>query len=263
MCTAMSRLSNITTMESKISKKDANATLWDCEEAALRFLLEDGKLNLCLRLLVDLKSFEREAIETGAEIKENDRNKLDEFERGVGTVLKNAWKHKEAIQTTDMPLLVEHVASVLKQAAKHSKELLAAGEGAAAANAQKQEALVMHYLYDVLRFMERDGISESRIMPLVKKNRIVKHLVQLLGGPGRPPILSPTDAMAGLVSLSIIFSTDDYSIHKAEYVKPTLRKSVIGLSDVIHGIVDGNREAKKSLRPLLDNIALFEMSDAK
>ena len=50
------RMATISDMESKLSagKSDA-ATLWETEEQALRFLLEDGKLNLCLRSLVEFK----------------------------------------------------------------------------------------------------------------------------------------------------------------------------------------------------------------
>jgi hypothetical protein len=32
--------------------KEEGATLWDCEELALRYVLEDGKLNLCVLLCV-------------------------------------------------------------------------------------------------------------------------------------------------------------------------------------------------------------------
>lgn len=33
--------------EQRLPKAKADATLWECEELALRYLLEDGKLNLC------------------------------------------------------------------------------------------------------------------------------------------------------------------------------------------------------------------------
>ncbi len=37
---------------------------------------------------------------------------LDSFEKGMGTILRNAWTHIEALQTTDIPLLVEYVTRV-------------------------------------------------------------------------------------------------------------------------------------------------------
>jgi hypothetical protein len=56
MTEVFGRMATISDMESKLSAgKDDAATLWETEEQALRFLLEDGKLNLCLRSLVEFK----------------------------------------------------------------------------------------------------------------------------------------------------------------------------------------------------------------
>lgn len=40
------------------------------------------------------------------------RQSLDAFEKGMGIVLRNAWTHIEALQTTDIPLLVHYVTGV-------------------------------------------------------------------------------------------------------------------------------------------------------
>lgn len=40
------------------------------------------------------------------------RESLDSFEKGMGTVLRNAWTHIEALQTTDIPLLVQYITGV-------------------------------------------------------------------------------------------------------------------------------------------------------
>ena len=40
---------------------------------------------------------------------------LDAFERGMGILLRNAWGHLEALQTTDVPLLVEYITGVRKR----------------------------------------------------------------------------------------------------------------------------------------------------
>ena len=46
------RVANVSEMEKKLKKEGApDATLWEGEELGLRYLLEDGKLNLTLRLL--------------------------------------------------------------------------------------------------------------------------------------------------------------------------------------------------------------------
>ena len=46
------RVANVSEMEKRLKKEGApESTLWEGEELALRYLLEDGKLNLTLRLL--------------------------------------------------------------------------------------------------------------------------------------------------------------------------------------------------------------------
>ena len=55
MAEVFGRLANISDMESKLPSAKKDATLWETEEQAMRFLLEDGKLNLCLRNLIDFK----------------------------------------------------------------------------------------------------------------------------------------------------------------------------------------------------------------
>lgn len=55
MAEIFGRIASISEMEAKLSVSKDDATLWETEEQALRFLLEDGKLNLCLRSLVEFK----------------------------------------------------------------------------------------------------------------------------------------------------------------------------------------------------------------
>ena len=67
-------------------------------------------MNVCLRMLVDFTNFQRSSRSLTADQQE----KMDAFEKGLGQVLRNTWKHVEALQTTDLPLLLEHITEVLK-----------------------------------------------------------------------------------------------------------------------------------------------------
>ena len=85
-----------------MDKKDGS-TLWECEELALRYLLEDGKLNLCLRNLVSFKEEQRAewkgaASSSSASTSVGTRSvgsaSADasmKFEKGMSLLLKNAW----------------------------------------------------------------------------------------------------------------------------------------------------------------------------
>lgn len=55
MVESLQHLTNIALMEQMLPKAQPNATLWERDELTVRFLLEEGKLNLCLRLLVEFK----------------------------------------------------------------------------------------------------------------------------------------------------------------------------------------------------------------
>ncbi len=126
--------------ELRVPKEKADATLWECNEYALRYILEDGKLNLyelrarvlvaappaaaaaaaaaaaqsvsargepraranrlrrCLRLLDEHRTF-MAGVQSGARVlSATDAEKLDKCEQSLSILLRNAWKHVEALQ---------------------------------------------------------------------------------------------------------------------------------------------------------------------
>lgn len=65
MAEIFGRVAHISDVESSLPSAKKDGTLWETEEQALRFLLEDGKLNLCLRVLIEFKSIQIEARRIG------------------------------------------------------------------------------------------------------------------------------------------------------------------------------------------------------
>jgi hypothetical protein len=63
MANTCGRIAKISDMESTVAASKADATLWETEEQALRYLLEDGKLNLCLRNMISYKDDQRDRIQ--------------------------------------------------------------------------------------------------------------------------------------------------------------------------------------------------------
>lgn len=138
------------------------ATLWEGEELALRFMLEDGKLNLCLRMLDDysrcaLLGHDTEWVtklgmgatlcsgNTAVPLYVHTRAALEaceKFEVGVCRTLHNVWGHPEAAQTSDVPLLLELLTRVLQSGIASSVAWYAGAEatsspaGSAAAPAE-------------------------------------------------------------------------------------------------------------------------------
>ena len=103
MAKSFERIGSVSRMESMLPKKSEDDTLWEGEELALRYLLEDGKMNLCLRMLEDYK--DAVADEHRREAMEKCPSACRKFETGAGVALLYAWHHLEAVQTTDLPLL--------------------------------------------------------------------------------------------------------------------------------------------------------------
>ncbi|KUF89410.1 hypothetical protein AM588_10002324 [Phytophthora nicotianae] len=142
MAEQIHRIGNITEMERQLPKKH-DATLWECEEIALR----------CLRNLVEYNNYLKRMIERGP-VKTETMATLEKFEHGMGLTLKNAWLHAEAVQTTDLPLLIEYIHDILIYCLERPDYL---------PNKKMdncQEVTVIHFLLGLCR--QLDSIDESR-----------------------------------------------------------------------------------------------------
>ena len=279
MANGLERIGNVTEMERQLPKEDKDATIWECEEQALRFIMEDGKLNLCLRLMVDFKDYERERPQMGAgagagagagtgasaststdgESKDGDaaagRRPVDQFELGLGLLLRNAWLHIEALQTTDLPLLLTHIANVMRGAAEggalHERIHAAAASGDLRG---RQEEMVLHYLLALIRAL--DDIGEDRIMPIVLEQQLLRlaadHLLSLHGQ------LDEAALSAGAEALALICDSEDFGMNEEECVPDdATRRSLVALKDGDGGFLgrlSADAERRRLLRPLLDVI---------
>lgn len=162
MAETFGRIANISDMESKLAgSKDENKTLWETEEQALRFLLEDGKLNLCLRNMIEYKAQQRLSRAEGycGGILEASAQ-CDKFEKGLGVILRNAWNHVEAIQTTDIYALMNYTADTLQSSLRYPAfmEVYCKSEDLH----QRQETLIFWYLNCIL--LHVDSVQEERLV---------------------------------------------------------------------------------------------------
>jgi hypothetical protein len=88
----------------------------------------------------------------------------DKFEKGLGVVLRNAWLHVEALQTSDLPGLIHHIADVLEGALETpviTDAMIHAGD-----LHQRQEIMVFYYMRGVLRHL--GDITEGRLVILYR-----------------------------------------------------------------------------------------------
>ena len=94
-------------------------------------------------------------------------------------VLKNAWNHVEALQTSDLLGLINHICDVWDTALRHPATLehsILNGD-----LHQRQEILCFYYLRGVMRHIEE--ISEGRLVTVVEvdvNRNYFKHSIDLL-----------------------------------------------------------------------------------
>ncbi|KAL0585998.1 hypothetical protein ABG067_004321 [Albugo candida] len=207
MAKQIERVGEITEMERNLPKAKG-VTVWECEEVALRYLLEDGKLNLCLRNLIAYNEFLRASDSLSQQMTREMQDAMHQFEKGMGLTLKNAWFHAEAVHITDLPKLVEYVHTVL-QCAVQKPNILKEKEMEPC-----QEISVIYYLLGITKQLE--SMDESRLVPLFVEEKIfqllTKHLVLQFH------LLQEDTVLAALDTLSLMCGTEHFQSHPEDYL---------------------------------------------
>lgn len=201
-------VASIAQMEDKLRKtKESSSTLWESDELASRYIVEEGKLNLLLRMLYEHKSNACAADGDAVMRQAGEANGLNgseiarAIERDAGTIIRCAFGHVEAMQTLDLPLLAEHLSLVLH----HLAEDVAAGK--AQDYTGQQEVLSVYYLERIGDQLEELG--EDRAMEHFADKQLTRRLIRVLALDApvydRDTIVAATralNAVSGLYSYS-------------------------------------------------------------
>lgn len=253
MTETFGRIASITDVESSLSSgKGESSTLWETEEQALRFMLEDGKLNLCLRSLADFKKSQIQARAATDHIILKFPKECDKFEKGLGSIMKNAWSHVEVLQTTDIPLLVNHIADVLS--AVNSMPDIIRPYVCDGDLHQRQEIMVFYYLADIFKHL--DEIQEYQVMPLIRERRLFMMGVQALcnyctivGNDGTRLLLA--HKLKAGEALAALCDTEDFSTYKDQHYSNSDVEVLVELKEICLDELAKDYENKKKLRPLI------------
>lgn len=248
MADVLGRVANVSDMESNLAAGKEDKTLWETEEQALRFLLEDGKLNLCLKNLIEFKQHQRRARVIGSGPIFDFAVECDKFERGLGIILKNAWSHVEALQTSDLIGLMNHIADVI-EGALEAPELLRFHIKAGDLH-QRQEIVVFYYLYDVMRHL--DEIGENRIMPTIRERGIFMLSINLIERV-HAGILG-IHTLKALGALSLMVGTEDFSTYTSQHIKSDNVATLVEFKTSCLAPFQTDFENRKVIRPLIDCI---------
>eukprot|EP00752_Nemacystus_decipiens_P009609 g8586.t1 len=266
MATALGRIADISDAEAKLTqdcvgaeRKEGGKSLWEGEEMALRYILEDGKLNVCLRNLAEWRKFHRKRRDATDETDERPLvlQDLDSFERGMGTVLRNAWSHIEALQTTDIPLLVEYLTGVLRDAAENPGIVASMSERGDLGG--RQEVVCLSYLRGLVSRM--GDYEEGRVMPHIRSAGTTHFLAEMLHANHRH--LGAEALATGAEALAYICDTEDFVTYRDDYIDEETKVTFAKLKDDFVARLCEDSQTRQKIRPLLDIISYCERKGAR
>lgn len=250
MTETFGRIATISEMEANLPGDKRDGTLWETDEQALRFIMEDGKLNLCLRLLIEFKSEQIKTRKSGKGPMLDFTTECDKFEKGLGVVFKNAWQHVEVLQTSDLPALVNHIADVLDAALEEPQiieDLTKKGD-----LHTRQEVLVFYYLHDICKHSE--DIREERVMPIMRERGMFMLAVRamcLFAG-----TLHQMHKLKAAEALSALIETEDFQTYKDQHFNADGFdvQTLVELKDIVLSDVTKEYSLRRLIRPLIDCI---------
>lgn len=239
---------------------DSDGTLWDQEahENAIRILVEEAKVNLCLRMMNEFKKWQydpKERHDTMSEaIATYDFNEMQldqkcrQFEESLGLLLLRAFQHVETLQLMDIPLLIEHCAMVFTACKSMSLE--------SGVNIKMQETTVLHYFSSLMKHAEAlnngELLAKSREFSLV--HLAVDHIQAHVAEYPLETLITVAEGFAALAD-NEDFRTDWESFFQTPEGASDDKAKVnfLGMEDkVVTLILKENPDRKRDLRPLLD-----------
>jgi len=234
---------------------EGEQTLWDRDELTVRFIMEEGKLNLVARELADVRertssspaleaSLAAAAKRTGMEPNVL-LQRVAQYERSLGSLLECCLQSVEAVQTADLPLVVG-------MACAATSELAQAPDGGAAALAGKSEALGAHFLK--LVFRRADQLGDATVAGLAQDHGAV---------PALSKALLRADAIglpkewreAALEVLTGLCANDLWQAREEELLGGEAGGEAFrGLGRLLKDVASKPYEQRKHLQPLIDAV---------
>lgn len=248
---------------------DSEGTLWDQEqhENAIRILVEEAKVNLCLRMINDYKKWQydapskRAAMVEAVQALETTESQLEQrciqFEESLGVLLARAFTHVETLQLMDIPLLIEHCAMIFEGSKHVRPEILA--------NTKMQETVVLYYFSSLMKHAE--ALNNAELLARTCELRLVQSAVNhvLTNIDARHPLELIVAIAEGLAAMADNedFRTDweRFFVSPEGEVDREAKECFLHLeSKVINVVLKEFPERKKDLRPALDFFKVVQRS---
>jgi hypothetical protein len=235
-------------------------TLWERNEVTVRYLLEEGKLNLCLRLMTDFKTMQRNEQFASALSKAKEEEphyqfmdlpvikvKAALYEQCIGVLLSCAFCNVESLQTLDMPHLFQHMQQTFIFALTHPEMIRSPDAD------RRQEVLCIHYVAEICAKIDL-GLSEDQIMELVQELGIVNLLIENLVK--YHTLYSKATQKQACLALSGIMGTETFKSRLDGFLTDVEHKKLlVQLDEQFFKEQFPDYATKKTVRPLLDCVS--------
>lgn len=234
---------------------DSDGTLWDQEahENAVRILVEEAKVNLCLRMMTEYKIWQvnaaakaqafQEAMQRSGQNEAQLEQKCRMFEESLGVLLEKAFQHVETLQLLDIPMLIDHCALIYNNAHLVPKPVDPSAS-------KSQETLVTFYFSSLMKHAE--SLNNSELLPKAREVNLiflaVKHVLE--SSDSKETLLLACEGFAALAANEDFqtswqtFFTDPNS--KSYFIGPS------GLEKITGEVLESFPDKRRDLRPLLD-----------
>jgi hypothetical protein len=240
---------------------DSDGTLWDQEahENAIRILVEEAKVNLCVRMMHDYKVWQydparrSQTIQQALSTYEFNQTQLDQkcstFEESLGVLLAKAFQHVETLQLMDIPMLIEHLAFVFTQCQGRDPCF-------PPAHSKIQETLVTFYFSSLMKHAEE--LNNKELLAKTKEHNLVQLAVHhVLNVKTECPDEVRQSAAEGFAALA---DNEDFMTEWQEFFADENgqlcrdKKMRFMLLDdhIVQEILKNQPEKKRDLRPLTD-----------
>jgi len=248
------------TKVSEVQGRDAQSegTLWDQEqhENAIRILVEEAKVNLCLRMMNDYKKWHYDKDQRAQTCKEAcEKMELNQgmvehkctlYEESLGTLLWKALIHVETLQLMDIPLLIEHCDFIFRNYKCVDNTN----------NPKLQETLVLYYFSLLMKHSEKmsnpELLAKSKEFQLVRS--ATKHILLYAEAYPEDLIICIAEGLSALAD-NEDFRADwePFFYGEDQELNVEMMKEFMELEEkIVKKVLEESPERKKDLRPLLD-----------
>eukprot|EP01006_Ploeotia_vitrea_P049909 TRINITY_DN67391_c7_g1_i1.p1 TRINITY_DN67391_c7_g1~~TRINITY_DN67391_c7_g1_i1.p1 ORF type:complete len:304 (+),score=30.53 TRINITY_DN67391_c7_g1_i1:94-912(+) len=244
MTDTLQHLASVAAMEAKDCAKKGGS-VWEREELCIRYIIEEGKINMLMRSMNEYKTYQYNAKKEGS-IKEDQVPRMTSFEHNLGQVLRCSFTAVEALQTLDLTSLVEHVAMVLKWSVENPEGLT---------DPNTQEILVIQYLDLVVKHIEQ--LNEDAVLGQMEGNEIVPLVLRHFEVIGSK--LEKAQQESYCYFFAHLMETEFYATNRAKFIpgKPEKERLAM-LEGITKELAGADAAVRKALRPLSDNIIRFK-----